>query len=392
MRIRFNVQNKVRLDYLFYIAYALFLFYWMFSMVDALDLIRVIAIKITHIILVVMALVNLLTAGSWKNKIVMLVCLLVSVASYFISGSNNILLIFLFAVLAKDINFRAIEKYDVALKTAFLLIVVLLSFLGIAESYSIYRADGTVRASLGFSHPNVFGLYIFSLCLEWIYIIFNKTKKSFFASVGIIIAGMVLIEVISDSRTAMLGLFGVAMIILLEFLGINKKICKGKLSLFIKFSFVIFAVLSLGLVGLYRLGNGLAKDVNNATSNRVELASYYLERYDLSLFGSQIKTLGTREAAEQNKKSQAKVLDNSYVMVLLKYGVMSFAMMGFLYVMTTRKVINNEEYFLAMVLVLMSAYGLMENVLIYLQYDVFLLLFSKVIYGGKNVKKSDKKY
>ena len=127
------------------------------------------------------------------------------------------------------------------------------------------------------------------------------------------------------------------------------------------------------------MGNGFAEMINSATSNRIAMSQYYIEKYGVNPFGNDIDTLGTKEAEKTNKKSKAKVLDSSYMTILIKYGLLCYLLFGYLYYLGIVAAEKKKDRFLVMILVLYLFYGIMENVLIYLPSDAFLFMLGGLL-------------
>lgn len=365
-----NIVIK-KFDFLTYSAYVLFLFYWMFSSVKGLDNIRIFSIKMCYVVLVISCILKMLKMRK-KELLIALICISISAISYAIVDSNYILLIMLFCISLKNIDFNHFVKLDFVLKIIFLLIIVSLFYLGFTENYYLYRSDEIIRKSMGFSHPNVFGTYIFSICSEFIYLYYNHKQKALKYIVMLVLG--IVVWYFCNSRTAIFGITLLAFIAFLYDKGIISKLMKNKKIIsMVKTSFVLFTLITFLFVLLYNQRNTVALKINNLVSNRLYMASYYTQKYDVNLFGTDIELLGTKQATEENKKSKARILDNSYAMIILNYGMAVYAMLVYLYYQSNKRAIQEKNYILVFIMLLFCIYGLMENVLIFLQYNVFLL-------------------
>lgn len=91
-----------------------------------------------------------------------------------------------------------------------LVIAPLFAVSGIIENLILIRS-GIARQSLGFTHPNIFGMYVILACTSISVLRFGKTPL--FQSM-LLISAAILILVVSDSRsTAILAVFQVLLLV-----------------------------------------------------------------------------------------------------------------------------------------------------------------------------------
>ncbi len=371
-------KKEKTINILFYIAYSLEIFYWMFSNVNSFTYLRVVAIKLAYFLLIVCFIFNM-RKNFIKDYIFIGICILISYISMKVSESNSILLIILFLIGMKELKFDKILKFDFFLKIAFIVCVILLYEFGLTENYYMHRADGTVRSSMGFAHPNIFGTYIFLLCCEYVYINYKNMKLYNYI---IILLFSLLINYFCDSRTAQIGIVALLILVYLYNKGLVDKILKIKIiASIIKYQFVILTIISYLLGILYINENRSTIQINNMVSNRIKMIATFIEEYDLNLFGNDLELLGTKAASEERRI--AKVLDNSYIKIILQYGILVYLILAFLFSKGIGKAQQEKNNILVILLSLFCVYGMMENVLILLQYNVFLLYFSKILYNKK---------
>ena len=130
---------------------------------------------------------------------------------------------------------------------------------------------------------------------------------------------------------------------------------------------------------LYINENQSTISINSLVSNRIKMIAMFIDDYDVTLFGNNLELLGTKAALE--KGEVAKVLDNSYIKIILQYGILVYIMMASFFVRGIKKAEKEGDYILIILFTLFCIYGIMENVLVLLQYNIFLLYFSQVIYN-----------
>lgn len=149
----------------FYLAYTFILLQAMFNNVPSLTPLYGI---IDKLVIVLIFLTILFQNQIYRIKEIAWVVIIfaIVVISYFLSKDNIILKAIMLIIASKDINFKKFIKFDLVIKVIFCFIIIIFSQIGIAENYVILRADGTIRQSLGFSHPNALAAYWLSICCD----------------------------------------------------------------------------------------------------------------------------------------------------------------------------------------------------------------------------------
>ena len=81
-------------------------------------------------------------------------------------------------------------------------------------------------------------------------------------------------------------------------------------------------IFTLFAVKLYDSNNIIAMNINNFLSNRIYYASTFYHKYGISLFGKEVEYISTY-LVSQSSAIKALVLYNSYLVILLNYGILS---------------------------------------------------------------------
>ena len=74
-------------------------------------------------------------------------------------------------------------------------------------------------------------------------------------------------------------------------------------------------------------------------------------------------------------------LDNSYMTLLIKYGVISYLIFSIAYLLLMGYFRKKEQYFMVTVLFMFALYGVMENCMFSAFHNVYLLAFAQMLYG-----------
>jgi len=73
-------------------------------------------------------------------------------------------------------------------------------------------------------------------------------------------------------------------------------------------------------------------------------------------------------------------VDNLYIQILQKYGLLILALMVSLLTLTLFKVIKSRQWVLAFILILMSFHFMIDDLNLYLHYNIFWILVGSLIY------------
>ena len=261
-------------------------------------------------------------------------------------------------------------------KKVLFLLVFTCSILGLTNVNSFIR-EGKTRYTLGFIHPNTTAFYLFILACEYLYINRHNSKKY---SYIIPLFYEIIIYFVTDSRTAFYVLF---IIIVLNYI---VKICNKKnikifdnkiIKIILKNSFFIFTIITIILTNIYIKGDSISFKLNNLTSGRLKLFSYFFENYNINLFG--------------NVLNEYYVLDSSYLRLILGFGLITYL---FYYIVFYKEIdfsLKNKDYTMVVILIGILIYGLTENSMYKSTLNVFILLFSNVIFKKDWGKIDEKK-
>lgn len=315
--------------------------------------------------------------SSWKIWLLLISAYLVTLIIVHVSGTRLFLEILVFITAFKDIDFNKFIKRDFLLRLGIVLVVVGLGAIGVLDSTIRSREDGILRYALGFNHPNLLGLQVIFLSLEFVYL--NRNRKNLW-SIVVVFAALLFNYKITNSRTAM-----IVSIMLLPFLLIPKrmytKIFSNKfVGLIMKASFVIFLVLALALCFWYTKDNTILLSINNAFSYRLSLGHSYLFDYGiLEPFGNNLTSL---EATILGlPKSTGKPIDIGYLHVLIRFGWIVILVWAIAYWRAMSFMQKNRNWTGMMILLVISFYSMFETGTLFGSVDPFLPFFSVLFYG-----------
>ena len=358
--------KKIKINDLLLFPYFLLLFVAMFSNVIFLKSINN-GIKYFALLLLFFGI--LIQMGKIKKRKIPLI-LGVSILFFisFITCKDYSLLFLVFLLFyMQGIDFNSFIKKDMYFRIIAIILVLLAYKLGLTDNYYALRENGLVRSSMGFSHPNSFGIYIMCICADYIYLKLGKLKLYDYIIFSILIY---IISIYSNSRTSQIAI----LMLLIFCIIINKfkfDFTKSKTAKM----FILGLPFLLILISLY-LGmnfeyNSKFSSLNKILSGRLSYANYYLNHYSFNLFGNNLLT--TSNLINQDKPL---ILDNSYLTLLLKFGVVS----TIIFICIIEKIMidgfrkENKTLILIMIVLLITSFS--ENYLFQYQTNVFLLYFA----------------
>lgn len=317
---------------------------------------------------------------SYKKKelmIIISITLPISIATV-LSGKKILLSAWMFIVASKNTSFDKIvhTAYKILLIT--IPMVIFWRLAGFIEDYTMIRGN-VPRFSLGFSHPNQLGLRVFQLTLCHCYV--NRTKLGILNYCYIILA-VIFTIVFPHSQTAYISLI-VFIILLLVCQYIKNR------ELFAK-SLVIGAlllnVLSIILSFIDVHKSNILSQIDRWMSARFSLSHRVWSIYGVSFWGQRVYV------TEEERKLVGIIgrlwLDNAYVSILLRYGILVFLITAFAYLSLLKSMAIRKEYILVIILFLYALYGLMENGLFMLSHNIFLLVFADLLYKKTEIMES----
>lgn len=229
---------------------------------------------------------------------------------------------------------------------------------------------------MGFSHPNVFGTFVLSIMSEYIYL---KYRKLNILDVAIIVIVIWIIGYYADSRTSQMCL-GILIIFSL-FVRKNEKKFGKKINNVISNTFFICAAISFISAFLYSRNNWLMIKINEIITGRLNFIVQFFKEYKISAFGNEIIIIGTKLSSETGLKPW--ILDNAYSLILLRYGIITFLMLGVYLNLFFKKAYENKEYIIILIMLVFLLFGLLESGIVKVEYNIFWLYFSKLLYDKK---------
>ena len=286
----------------------------------------------------------------------------------------------LFIMAFKGVNFDKFIKVDLILRVLLLLLVITLCYMGIIDNFKI-NINGIDKQALGFSHPNTLGLFVFIILLEYIYLKFeNIGLKEYFYIFSI----EIILYSIGTSRTGLLlTIITITLVILFKknIIINNNRLIKNIIICFP----VIVCSICYGMASMYDSASLIWKQIDSVMTTRIHWANYYLDTYNVKLFGNYISPISARTAKISGLTS-SNSLDMGYVRIGVQYGIIILIMFVSIQILIQNYAVKEKNWRLLICNCVFIMVGILENLVFSITMNFTLLIF---LYSISNIKKLD---
>lgn len=317
-----------------------------------------------------------------------LVCLGFLVFTWRTSQNFSLLPLGFFIIGARNVDFRKLIKLYFVIGVTLLIFVMLSSSMGLIKNLVYHRVQtNTLRQSFGTVYPTDFAAHVLYLILAYVYLKFEKV--SWIDYILFIVIAYLLI-VFCDAR-----LNSIAILLIIPVTWIGKRARQDKIiSKFIASLYwiipTVFCLLSLILTVFYT-NNSIFRKINQVTSGRLVLSHTAYRKYGFSLFGTKVVEHGWGGTKGLNlfKDDPGKYffIDSSYVRIIVFFGIIALFLVVLTMTIISWRSMHYEVFALASIMVIVSISAIVEQRLIDLSYDPFLL----ALFATTNYLKTEEK-
>ena len=299
------------------------------------------------------------------------------------SGNDFMEPFFWFAGSAYNVKIRDIVKTLFFTQLAALLTAMTMALTGVVDNITYRRGDSSaLRYSMGFYHPNTLAQKVFQLCVMYVYLLGRKLRLPHIALVALI---SVVVYYITDSRTALFMSLYLILMLLAYLLSVRKVWPFYRLSergmRLLRFVFFAAAALSVAIsLTASTVNYARFLSVGDTLMSRVTQMQLYLSAYSLKPFGQYLYYAGSSLSASIRNEN-LYTLDNSYMYLILGYGVVTTAVYLALMFFTLRKAVREKNYLILIILSAYALYGLTETLLLRLSLNFSLMLMAAALWN-----------
>ena len=304
-----------------------------------------------------------------KNWIIFTFLLIIAFFNYYITKDYVLIILITSIISAFGINFSEIIKKDLIFKLVLFFIILTAYFTGNVEKIYFIRL-GEIRYALGFNHPNSLGFYVLMYYFEYIYYLkVLGGLKGYKKYIFLIALNILLFYImnLAHSRTSQMCMILYNLLLIGSYI-INKlkKREKNKTHIvFFSLMFIFLTIISFYLTKQYANENVLSIKINELLSNRLLIQNQFVNVYKIKIFGNYVEYFNT--------------LDNSYIRMLLNYGIISWITYGIIFVKMLDTADKQKNTILKINIITFMIYGLMEWYMVRPVINIFLLFFSSTL-------------
>lgn len=317
-----------------------------------------------------------------------LIGLFATILIYFIVGEMTALgsevpvsILFIYAL--RDVPFKKVAQTSLVVSTCLLFFIIVSAKVGIITNY-IEVSESRVRSYLGFRYA----LFPSMLLMDIVAIVFYlKQNKIQYWKWLLLSLSVYWVYDQTDSR---LTFFSSCILLACSLLIKWFPELLSKLGYFFKafkLTFIVNAIISFWvsftyLNSGYSFINDLLFKVNHMLGGRLYLANKSLNLYGFGLLGRPVEWYGNGLTVEgvRNYQTYYLYVDNLYVQVLQRFGLLILGLMLSVLTLTLSKIIKKRQWVLALILILMSFHSMIDDLNFYLHNNIFWILVGALIY------------
>lgn len=317
-----------------------------------------------------------------KRVFLLILCIGAGIINYCVTGFAIPLELFCLVLGAIKIDFRTILKHYFYIVLFIMIVAFLASSVGIIETNDVIQ-NGVVRRAFGATYATDFAAHVFYLVLVDNFLNFRRT------SIWRCLVYLAMALFIWVNCSARLDTFLIIILVALDvYLMVNTKIkgiditeyrASGVLRFLLTGIFCIAIALSFYLI-LHYNDNTFMRALNVVSSFRLSLANRGIEMYGYPLFGHLFSMVGS---ATLSKSVDAGLeyffIDNSYVYIMLRYGVVILVFLALSLTLLIHKRIRAKDSILPIFLALIAISSIVDHHLLSV-YNPFLFAIGAVVH------------
>lgn len=304
------------------------------------------------------------------------------------SQNDYLIIMLMFVIGSFDVDFNEICRTTVISYLVPVCLVMLLSTLGIIPSstnnigVNIFTGAVITRQSFGFEHVNMLGGFVLLIYISYL----NFRGKAF----GLVdFGGSILISVflffVANTKTSAFLISILAVLIACD--NLWKKIDR-------KAVYRVCLWIICGSVGLsffsavtYNGSNPTFELLDVLLSKRLSFAHSFIEKYGFTLFGQELELISIDQASLLGVS--ALVLDNAFLHLILRYGIVAFVTVIALYLYIFLYGYRNGDIIMCVSIAVVFISGFSEKWLFMIGYSNLLLSFGSAQLSrlGQNSKR-----
>lgn len=348
-------------------------------------------VRITYLIaLLLICKIYFFDQQTVKSFLINSLIILIGIVVWRSTHAIDIFLYMLFVIGAKDINYHALIEFYFKIGTLMLVFMVLSSSLGIIKDLVFIR-DGVRRHSLGILYPTDFAAHAFFLVLAYCYLYFRKLNWKSYLSF-IILAAFLIFE--TQARLDVISI-----LLTIPIIWIAKRASEGKIfSEFVASFYWMIAPILLYvtvLAAYFYSHSRMYVLVDKIVSGRLALSHKAFQKYGVSVFGNLVQehgfggNAGSKTFYQSGMGGKYFFIDSSFMRLIIIYGVIAFVSVIFVMTIIGLKSVLVKDYRLAAIMVMLAISCVIEQHLLDMSYDPFLIALFASEVTSRNYRDHD---
>lgn len=341
-------------------------------------------------LLVTGAGISKITKLKWNVNFVFTVLVLLGLAALqlLVRPDLGLTTMLLFVLMSVGSSFEKTAKISLFVLSVVLLFVILSSEIGLIKNVS-WQMGNRVRQMLGFG--TALRASKIMLNITWLVLYLNRRKIALL-KVCILVLLNCVIYALTVSR---LNFYIALLSILVVYLFQNRKILRY-ITAIAPIWFCICMLFSLFTTLKYDYTNQIQFNLNSFLESRLSLGQFNIARYGIGWLGSKSFTMnGIEYDAYGNSLlgigSVYNYVDNLYVQYLIQYGILFIMIiLAVLFIVSVRLKKNDKSRVILTLFMLMALVSIVDDGMLKLQYNMFMLLAVEVMFGKLNNSYYDK--
>ena len=304
-----------------------------------------------------------------KDLIKMLIFIIFLVLSAVISKDKELLFIGLMIIGSRGIELEKILKCLCILQVIFVFFTLLVCGLHVIPDV-IFDLDNRIRHTVGFYYVSYLPHIYTMLVIVWLYL--KRYTIKFYEYILITIVN-ILVYRVSATRVDFAIVFLAILLHIIVSNGIVIRQLKAVIKFILKNSTLLCATCMLVLTIIYNHSLSL---LDKILSNRLHLGHRAFEKYGIHMLGRKIEWLGYNFENAGKLKGDYQIVDSSYIHTIINYGLIIFVIFIILFTILEYKTVIEENYFLAVSLMLCSCAWMIDPLWLDLAFNPFIFCIS----------------
>lgn len=312
--------------------------------------------------------------------------LVLALVSWRNAHAVDILAYTLFILGAKNINFRTIINWFFKLGVIMFVLIIIYSQIGIIKDL-VYVRDHNLRHAMGIVYPTDFAAHIFYLILAYCYL--NFKKLNFASYFGIVVVTCITYAITQARLDVLLSLLTIPVMYIARRAYFGNKV-SSNIASFYWIGAPILAYITVVASCFYSASNTLFRIANEAFSKRLEISHLAINKYGISLFGNHVLEhgfggdQGIHHFYQSGMSGNYFFIDSSYMRLAIIYGLVIGIFVIIVMSLISLRSVATKEFCLAAIILLVSISCMIEQHLLDISYNPFLIAFlaSNVYYHG----------